>query len=358
MDLPKILLTGLVFLLFLVFLEFLGTKKTKKPILNGLTQDSSHRIGLFFFSFFWFSSSFWTVGLGTAKTSRKTKKNKKTILNGLTQDSSHRIGFFGFSGFFGFPRVFGQLGLGQQKPWEKPNKPKKTNPEWTYPRFFSQDWFFLFFLFFFVFLEFLDSWAWDSKNLEKKQINQKKQSWMDLLKILLTGLVFLVFWFFLVFLEFLDSWAWDSKNLEKNQINQKNKKMDLPKILLTGLFFFGFFWFSSSFWTMGLGRPKNLEKNDENQKKQKETIWKKGKKHEKTKDAKTQRSQRPFLYLYRWPHYPGSYQRDSFPNFGVLDSPVWSDPTLPQNPGGICQFDRPRPPGTIIRSGSWSLRRN
>ena len=27
--------------------------------------------------------------------------------------------------FFGFPRVFGQLGLGQQKPREKPNKPKK-----------------------------------------------------------------------------------------------------------------------------------------------------------------------------------------------------------------------------------------
>ena len=44
---------------------------------------------------------------------------------------------------------------------------------------------------------------------------------MDLPKILLTGLVFL---FFLVFLEFLDSWAWDSKNLEKNQINQKKQK--------------------------------------------------------------------------------------------------------------------------------------
>ena len=69
--------------------------------------------------------SFWTVGFGTAKTSRKTKKNKKkTILNGLAQDSSHRIVY----------------------------------------------------LFFLVFLEFLDSWAWDSKNLEKNQINQKKQS--------------------------------------------------------------------------------------------------------------------------------------------------------------------------------------
>ena len=109
--------------------------------------------------------------------------------------------------------------------------------------------------------------------------------------------------------------------------------MDLPKILLTGLFFcfFCFFWFSSSFWTVGLGTPKNLEKNDENQKTKKKqsgidllqilltglfffvsfwfslTFWtygkvemKKGKKHEKTKHektkhAKTQRSQRPFL---------------------------------------------------------------
>ena len=88
--------------------------------------------------------------------------------------------------FFGFPRVFGQLGLGQQKPREKPNKPKKpkkTNPEWTYPRFFSQDCFFWFFLVFLVFLEFLDSWAWDSKNLEKNQINQKKQK-----KTILNGL--------------------------------------------------------------------------------------------------------------------------------------------------------------------------
>ena len=198
MDLPKILLTGLAFLVFLEFLDswawdsknleenqinqknkktnpewtyprlfsqdcfFFGfprvfgqlglgqqkprekPNKPKKPILNGLPQDSSHRIG-----FFLFSSSFWTIGLGRVKKPRekqkKQKKTIKTILNGLTQDSSHRIVFFVF---FGFPRVFGQLGLGQQKPREKPNKPKKTknNPEWTYPRFFSQDCFcFLFF---------------------------------------------------------------------------------------------------------------------------------------------------------------------------------------------------------------------
>ena len=114
---------------------------------------------------------FGQLGLGQQKPQEKPnkpKKQKKTILNGLTQDSSHRLGFFGF---LGFPRVFGQLGLGQQKPQEKPNKPKKNNPEWTYPRFFSQAWFFWFFL---VFLEFLDSWAWDSKNLKKNQINQKK----------------------------------------------------------------------------------------------------------------------------------------------------------------------------------------
>ena len=52
---------------------------------------------------------------------------------------------------------------------------------------------------------------------------------MDLPKILLTGLVFFVF--FLVFLEFLDSWAWDSKNFEKHEINQKNQK----KPILNGL---------------------------------------------------------------------------------------------------------------------------
>ena len=82
MDLPKILLTGLFFLFFLVFLEFLDSwawdskkprKKPNKPktILNGLTQDSSHRI--VFFVFFGFPRVFGQLGLGTAKTSRKTK---------------------------------------------------------------------------------------------------------------------------------------------------------------------------------------------------------------------------------------------------------------------------------------------
>ena len=136
------------------------------------------RTGLFFLFFFGFPRVFGQLGLGQQKPREKPNKPKKTILNGLTQDSSHRIVFFVF---FGFPRVFGQLGLGQQKPREKP---------------------------------------------------KKKQSWMNLPKIILTGLFFCVFWFI---------------------------------------------WFSLSFWTYG------------------KVEMKKGKKDEKTKDAKTQRSQRPFL---------------------------------------------------------------
>ena len=81
MDLPKILLTGLVF-----------------------------------FGFFGFPRVFGQLGLGQQKPREKPnktkKQKKKTILNGLTQDSSHRIGFFGFFGFC-FLRVFGQLGLGE-----------------------------------------------------------------------------------------------------------------------------------------------------------------------------------------------------------------------------------------------------
>ena len=149
---------------------------------------------------------------------------------------------------------------------------------------------------------------------------------MDLPKILLTGLVFLVF---LVFLELLDSWAWDSKNLEKNQINQKTKKNN-PEWTYPRFFsqdcFFCFFCFSSSFWTIGPWDTKTPREKPNKPKKTKKnnpewtyprffsqdcffvsfwfslTFWtygkvemKKGKQHEKTKDAKTQRSQRPFL---------------------------------------------------------------
>ena len=192
-------------------------KKTKKPILNGLTQDSSHRI--VFFCFFGVPRVFGQLGLGQQKPREKPnkpKKTKKTILNGLTQDSSHRIGFFAF---FGFPRVFGQLGLGQQKPREKPNKPKKNNPEWTYPRFFSQDWFFWFFLVFFVFFEFLDNWAWESKKT--------------------------------------------SRNTKKNKKNKKQKNnftWTYPRFFSQDWFFW-FFWFSLSFWTFGKLRMEKKGKN-------------------------------------------------------------------------------------------------
>ena len=159
MDLPKILLTGLFFLLFCFYL---------------------------------FSSSFWTIGLGRAKHLEKNRKTKKkqTILHGLTQDSSHRIVFFFFFWvFLVFIRVFGQLGLGEQKTSRK---------------------------------------------------TKKKQFCMDLPKILLTGLVFL-FFFFWFSSSFWTIGLGRAKNLEKKQ--KKQFCMDLPKILSTGLvflFFFGF----------------------------------------------------------------------------------------------------------------------
>ena len=120
--------------------------KPKKTILNGLTQDSSHRIVFFvFFCLFGFSRGF------CPKPREKPNKPKKTILNGLTQDSSHRIVFLFFL-FFWFSSSFWTVGLGTAKTscfWtvglgttKNPNKNKKihkNNPEWTCPRFFSQD---------------------------------------------------------------------------------------------------------------------------------------------------------------------------------------------------------------------------
>ena len=147
----------------------MGTKKNEKTnpewtYPRFFSQD-------WFFCFFGFPRVFGQLGLGQQKPREKPnkpKKPKKAILNGLTQDSSHRIVFFVF---FGFPRVFGQLGLGQQKPREKPNKPKKPILNGLTQDSSHRIVFFVFF----GFLEFLDSWAWDSKNLEKNQINQKKQ---------------------------------------------------------------------------------------------------------------------------------------------------------------------------------------
>ena len=91
-------------------------------------------------------------------------------------------GLFLFFIFFGFPRVFGQLGLGEQKTSRK---------------------------------------------------TQKKQSCMDLPKILLTGLVFLFFWFFLVFLEFLDIWKAGNRKKgkkTKHAKTQRSQRLFLKKI--------------------------------------------------------------------------------------------------------------------------------
>ena len=151
---------------------------------------------------------FGQLGLGQQKPREKPNKPKKTIRNGLTQDSSHRIVFFVFV-FLGFPRVFGQLGLGQQKPREKPNKPKNTILNGLTQDSSHR----IFFLFFLVFLEFLDSWAWDSKKPEKKQIKPKTT--------ILNGLT------------------------------QDSSHRDV---------FFCFFWCSSSFWTVGLGTAKTSRK--------------------------------------------------------------------------------------------------
>ena len=165
MDLPKILLTGLVcfffLLFFLVFLKFLDSwawdsKNLEKNQINQKKQKNnpewtyprffSQDWFFCFFVFFGFPRVFGQLGLGQQKPREKPnkpKKPKKPILNGLTQDSSHRIGFFGF---FGFLRVFGQLGLGTPKNLEKNDEDQK---------------------------------------------NKKKQSGIDLLQILLTGLFFL-----------------------------------------------------------------------------------------------------------------------------------------------------------------------
>ena len=109
--------------------------------------------------------------MGQQKPREKPNKPKKTILNGLTQDSSHRIGFFVF---FGFPRVFGQLDLEQQKPKtsRKTKQTKKNNPEWTYPRFFSQDCFFVSFWFSLTFWTYGKVEMKKGKNMEKQKMQK------------------------------------------------------------------------------------------------------------------------------------------------------------------------------------------
>ena len=164
------------------------------------------------------------------------------------------------------------MGLGEQKTSRKTKKNKKTNFAWTYPRFFSQNCFFWFFL---VFFEFLDKWAWESKKPREKQKKQKKPILHGLTQDSSHRIVF--FGFLRVF---------GQVGLGEQKTSRKTKKT--KKTILHGLtqdsshriVFFVFFWFSSSFWTSGLGRAGNKKKG------------------KKTKRAKTQRSQRGFLIFF------------------------------------------------------------
>ena len=111
--------------------ESKNRKKQKKNKKNNFAwtypRFFSQNCFFWLFCFFWFSSSFWTSGLGRGKNLEKNqKKQKKTILHGLTQDSSHRIVFFVFFGCFGCLRVFGQVGLGEQKTSRNTKKKQKT----------------------------------------------------------------------------------------------------------------------------------------------------------------------------------------------------------------------------------------
>ena len=167
--------------------------------------------GLFFFVSFFFGGFlriFGQLGLGEQKTSRKTKK---------TNFAWTYPRFFSQDCFFvsGFLRVFGQLGLGEQKTSRKTKKTKKNNFAWTYPRFFSQDCFFWVFL---VFFEFLDNWAWESKKPREKP---KKPILHGLTQDSSHRIVF--FFGFLVFPEFLDIWkAGNGKKGKKQSVQEPN----------------------------------------------------------------------------------------------------------------------------------------
>ena len=77
--------------------------------------------------------------------------------------------------------------------------------------------------------------------------------------------------------------AWDTKKPREKRGNPKKQKKTIWNRLTPDsshrIVFFVSFWFSLTFWTYG------------------KVEMKKGKKHEKTKDAKTQRSQPPFLII-------------------------------------------------------------
>ena len=111
---------------------------------------------------------------------QKPREKPKTQKNNLEWTYPRFFSQDCFFCFFRFPQFFAQLGLGTPKNLAKngenrgtpknfeKNKKTKNNLEWTYPRFFSQDCFFL------VFLDFLDNWGWGhqktSKNKTKKTI--------------------------------------------------------------------------------------------------------------------------------------------------------------------------------------------
>ena len=177
----------------------------------------------------------------------------------------------------------------------------------------------------------------------RKTKNQKNQFCMDLPKILLTELFFLFFFVFFGFLRvFGQVGLGEQKTSRKTKKTKKNNfAWTYPRFFSQNWFFcfFCFFWFSSSFWTSGLGRAKIPEKN-------KKTIlhgltqdsshrfvlesWE-WKKREKTKYAKTQRSQRLFLLNY-WSlqDADGSFPAESVPAWAsdFLRSFDWDEDRL------------------------------
>ena len=156
----------------------------------------------------------WKNRFGKAKTSRKNQKHKKTIWNGLTPDSSHRIVFFGF------PGLFGQLGLGTPKNLEK-NKTKKQS-EIDLPQILLTGLFLLFFPFSSIF------WAIGAGDTKKPREKRKKPR--------------------------------DTQKLREKQKNQKNLEWTYSRFFSEDYFFLGL---SSTFWTYGnVGMEKREKTKD------------------------------------------------------------------------------------------------
>ena len=114
-------------------------------------------------------------GWGHQKTSRRTKQKKQSEID-LPQILLTGLFLLFFLVFLNF---LGQLGLGTpktsrktEKTWGHPKSSRKTknhkNLEWTYSRFFSEDY-----VFFGVVLEFLNIWKCGNGKKGKKQKIQK-----------------------------------------------------------------------------------------------------------------------------------------------------------------------------------------